>query len=217
MSKTYKKLLASAICTFIITLLIASTALADAKHDAEEALRHAVNEISYTLNKANLQNVTEDSAVVSQLEGMILDIFSMEQFSMRTVGRKWQTFTPTQKTKFKDAFVDLLKATYFKHVSEYEGQHLEILGARTNKAGSKVEVRTSVKYKNEDVPVNYRMLRENGKWMVYDVLVEGVSLVKNYRTQFKELLRKGTPEELIAKLQAKAVRVRQQQATAGTK
>lgn len=219
MSKTCKKLLSSALCVFIMTLLVTSTALADAKakHDAKEALQNAVNEISYTLGNANLHNINEDSAVISQLEGMILNIFSMEQFSMRTVGKKWRTFTPTQQTQFKDAFVQLLKATYFKHVSEYEGQNIEIIGARTNKAGSKVEVRTSVKFHNEDVPVNYRMLRENGKWMVYDVLVEGVSLVKNYRTQFKELLRKGTPAQLIAKLREKAVHIRQQQATADKK
>jgi phospholipid transport system substrate-binding protein len=200
-----------------MTLFIAGTALADAKHDAEEALQHAVNQISHKLKSANLHNITEDSAVISELEGMILKIFSMDQFSMRTVGKEWTNFTPTQKTQFKDAFVQLLKATYFKHVSEYEGQNLDILGARTNKAGTKVEVRTTVKFKNESVPVNYRMLVENGKWMVYDVLVEGVSLVKNYRTQFKELLRSGTPDELITKLNEKAERVRQQQATADEK
>ena len=217
MSKTYKKLLSSIICTCIMTLFIAGTAFADAKHDAEEALRQAVNQISHKLNNANLHNITEDSAVISELEGMILNIFSMDQFSMRTVGRKWTKFTPAQKTQFKDAFIQLLKATYFKHVSEYEGQNLDIIGARTNKAGTKVEVRTTVKFKNESVPVNYRMLVESGKWMVYDVLVEGVSLVKNYRTQFKELLRKGTPDELIAKLKDKAERVRQQQAAADKK
>ncbi|SIN69000.1 MlaC/ttg2D family ABC transporter substrate-binding protein [Halodesulfovibrio marinisediminis] len=217
MSKTYKRLLSPIISVFIVTLLFASTAFADAKQDAEEALQNAVNEITTTLNNANLDNVTENSVVVSQLEAEILKIFSMEQFSMRTIGRKWNTFTPEQKTKFKDAFIELLKATYFKHVSKYNGQRLDILGSRTNKSGNKVEVRTSVKYKNEDVPVNYRMLREDGKWMVYDVLVEGVSLVKNYRTQFSEILRKGTPDELIAKLQEKAVQVRKQQATAGKK
>ncbi|MEZ0576435.1 MlaC/ttg2D family ABC transporter substrate-binding protein [Halodesulfovibrio aestuarii] len=217
MTKTYKRLLSSVTCIFILILCLISTAFADAEHDAEEALRHAVNEISYTLKNASLQNVNEDSAVIADLEKMILNIFSMEEFSMRTVGRKWHSFTPTQKAKFKDAFIELLKVTYFKHVREYDGQNLAILGSRSNKGGTKVEVRTSVNYKNEDVPVNYRMLDENGKWMVYDVLVEGVSLVKNYRIQFKELLRKGTPEELIAKLQEKAQRVRQQQATVDTK
>lgn len=212
MPKTCKNILVSTCGLLIATLLFTGSAFANAQQEAEQTLQHAVDEITLTLNNANLNNLREDSSVISQLEGLILDIFSMDQFSMRTVGKKWKTFTPTQKTEFKDAFVKLLKATYFKQVSNYNGQTLDILGSRTNKKGTKVEVRTSIKYKSENVPVNYRMLHENGKWMVYDVLVEGVSLVKNYRTQFKELLRNGTPDELIAKLQQKAVLIRQQQA-----
>lgn len=212
MPKTCKNIIASTLFLLMATLLFTGSAFANAQQEAEQTLQHAVDKITLTLNNANLNNLREDSTVISQLEALILNIFSMDQFSMRTVGKKWKTFTPTQKTEFKDAFVKLLKATYFKQVSNYNGQALDILGSRTNKKGTKVEVRTSIKFKNEDVPVNYRMLREDGKWMVYDVLVEGVSLVKNYRTQFKELLRNGTPEELIAKLQQKAVLIRQQQA-----
>lgn len=212
MPKTCKNIIVSTLCLLMATLLFTGTAFANAQQEAEQTLQHAVDEITLTLNNANLNNLREDSTVISQLETLVLGIFSMDQFSMRTVGKKWKTFTPAQKTEFKDAFVKLLKATYFKQVSSYNGQALAILGSRTNKKGTKVEVRTSIKFKNEDVPVNYRMLRENGKWMVYDVLVEGVSLVKNYRTQFKELLRNGTPDELIAKLQQKAVLIRQQQA-----
>lgn len=212
MYKTSKKLLTYVICSFFITMLIANIALADAKKDASDALQHAVNEISHTLTNSNLKNLTEDSAVVLELEQKILDIFSMEQFSMRTVGKKWKNFSPSQKTAFKDAFVKLLRATYFKHISEYDGQTLTIVGARTNKKGSKVEVRTVVNFEEKDIPISYRMLVESKKWMIYDVLVEGVSMVKNYRTQFKELLRKGSPDDLIQKLQEKAVRVRQKQA-----
>lgn len=214
MYKTSKKLLTYVICSLFITMLVANVALADAKKDASDALQHAVDGISQTLNNSNLKNLSEDSAVVSELEKKILDIFSMEQFSMRTVGKKWKSFSPSQKTAFKDAFVKLLKATYFKHISEYDGQTLTIVGARTNKKGSKVEVRTVVNIEEKEIPISYRMLVESKKWMVYDVLVEGVSMVKNYRTQFKELLRKGSPDDLIRKLQEKAVRVRQKQAAA---
>ncbi|WP_066858457.1 MlaC/ttg2D family ABC transporter substrate-binding protein [Halodesulfovibrio spirochaetisodalis] len=217
MHKTCKKLLVCTNCAFLLLILIANLAFADSKHEAEKALQQAVDEISQTLNTANLDNVSEDSEVIAKLEKKILAIFSMDQFSMRTVGRKWQKFSPEQKTSFKAAFVTLLKATYFTHVSEYNGEKLTILGSRTNRKGNKVEVRTVVNYKEKQVPVNYRMLTENNNWMIYDVLVEGVSLVKNYRTQFSELLRHGTPDELIKKIQDKAERVRQQRAVADKK
>ena len=77
--------------------------------------------------------------------------------------------------------------------------------------GSKVEIRTEVALKDgRKIPVFYRMLNKGGKWWVYDVLVENLSLVKNYRTQFQDILTTGTPDQLIERINAKAREVRAQ-------
>lgn len=208
MKKIYHMFGRSALCLLLLSIIMASTAFASPKEEARQRLQTAVNEISATLSKSDLTNLSENSPVINKLESLILNIFSLDQFSMRTVGKKWRTFTPAQKEAFKKSFIDLLKTTYFSHISAYENNKVAITGERTNKKGDKVEVLTTVAFKGKNVPVNYRMLNYKGSWMVYDVVVEGVSLVKNYRTQFKELLRHGTPDELIAKLQDKASRIR---------
>ena len=77
----------------------------------------------------------------------------------------------------------------------------------------RTEVRTVITMKDsKKVPVAYRMLPKNGKWMVYDVLIENISLVKNYRTQFQDILNTDSPENLIARIKAKAVEVQQEHA-----
>ncbi|MCG8529646.1 MAG: ABC transporter substrate-binding protein [Desulfovibrionales bacterium] len=199
-------------CTLLallLTALLCATAFADKKQEARDTLQTAIVRLTDTLTTTDRSNLQENDPIFLDLEKQILGIFSLEQFSMRTVGKKWRAFTPAQKAAFKASFIELLKTTYFSHVSEYNGNQIIFIGERTNKKGDKIEVITSVDYKGKTLPVNYRMLNENGRWMVYDVLIEGVSMVKNYRTQFKEILRRETPEVLIAKLQEKAARIRQ--------
>ena len=193
---------------------LCASAFADNKADAKRTLEHAVTEIADTLNKADLTTVTEDSELIINLEQMLLNIFSMEQFSMRTIGKKWKNFSPEQKTAFKNSFVQLLKTTYFNHVKEYEGNRIQFVGERTNKKGTKVEILTRVDFNGKTLPVSYRMIQENDKWMVYDILVEGVSMVKSYRTQFSEILRKGSADVLISKLEEKAEHIRNQRVSA---
>ncbi len=84
-------------------------------------------------------------------------------------------------------------------------------GEVSSAKGDRTEVRTVVTMKDgKKVPVAYRMLPKDGKWLVYDVLIENISLVKNYRTQFQDILNTGSPENLIARIKAKAMEVRQE-------
>lgn len=112
---------------------------------------------------------------------------------------------------FSNAFADLLLTTYLNKVDGYNGEQVAYTGEIANAAKTRVEVRTEITMKDGTrVPVAYRMMAKDNSWRVYDIIVENLSLVKNYRTQFQDILTSGTPDELIARVKAKAEEVRKQ-------
>ena len=115
------------------------------------------------------------------------------------------------KKSFSNAFADLLLTTYLNKVDGYNGEQVAYTGEIANAARTRVEVRTEITMKDGTrVPVAYRMMAKDNSWRVYDIIVENLSLVKNYRTQFQDILTSGTPDELIARVRAKADEVRKQ-------
>ena len=114
--------------------------------------------------------------------------------------------------RFSDAFAELLLNTYLNKVTGYNGEQVAYVGEVAAPDGKRVEVQTVITMKDgKKTPVNYRMLPKDGSWRVYDVIIENISLVKNYRTQFQVILNTATPDQLTAKVLEKANEVREQQ------
>ena len=129
------------------------------------------------------------------------------------MGARWRSFTPQQQKQFSDAFADLLISTYVNKIDGYNGEQVVYVGELSSASGDRTEVRTVITMKDgKKVPVAYRMLPKDGGWRVYDVLIENISLVKNYRTQFQDILNSASPDQLIERVRAKAREVRQQHA-----
>ncbi|MFV0421216.1 ABC transporter substrate-binding protein [Oleidesulfovibrio sp.] len=183
-------------------------AFADAGTEAKEALESSLNGIISKLGSDEFKNDETREAVRAEIEKLIRRSFDFEEFSMRTVGPRWRTFTDEQRKKFAEAFEALLRSSYTDKLESYNGENVEYAGERASKDGSRVEVATNIIQGDKKIPVAYRMLHK-GEWVVYDVLVEGISLVKNYRTQFQELLRSETPDELIHRIHLKAEEMKQ--------
>ena len=128
-----------------------------------------------------------------------------EEFSARTAGQRWRSFTRDQQKRFAEAFAQLLISTYLGQLKDYNGEKVAYVSERANAKGTRVEQLTNLKLSDgRTIPVAYRMMAKNGSWVVYDVLVEGVSLVKNYRTQFQDILATDSPDDLIARIEQKA-------------
>lgn len=175
----------------------------------------SINTILDILKRPEYADPTLRPALRAEIEDEIRTIFDDLGFAMRTVGPKWRTFSSEQRETFADAFSGLLRATYLNSLNGYDGQTIEYTGERYNNKKDKVEIQSVLMLKDKvAVPIFYRMSEENGKWLVYDVVVEGISLVKNYRSQFAELLQRGTPEELIAQINAKAAELQKKAAEA---
>jgi phospholipid transport system substrate-binding protein len=182
----------------------------DAGAQARRSLETRVNNIFVILQNPGFANKASRPEYRKQIEGEVAKIFDFVEFSSRTVGPRWNSFTPEQRQKFIEAFASLLKATYLDRVDGYDGEKVAYIGEQVSTKGDRVEVRTTLSMKgNKTVPVNYRMLPKDGNWVVYDVIIENISLVMNYRTQFQELLLKDSPEALTARILEQARKTRE--------
>lgn len=131
------------------------------------------------------------------------DTFDFEEMARRTLARHWLPRTPAERTAFVRLFADLLERAYFSRIDAYGGETVQYLGDEVE--GDRATVHTKiVTQRGAEVPVDYRMLRREGRWLVYDVIVEGVSLVANYRNQFNRVIQIESYESLVRKMEAKA-------------
>jgi len=140
---------------------------------------------------------------LTEISKIINDVFDYQELSRRTLGREWKKFTPDQQKEFVGLFEALLENIYADRILAYTNEKIEF-GKETELKKGRVEVESYIITKdNKKVPLFYRMTDKSGQWRVYDVVIEGVSMVKNYRGQFREILSKKKPEDLLQTLRKK--------------
>lgn len=172
---------------------------------ARDTLEKSVTAILDCIKAPAYADAATRPAQREKIAGLVRQIFDFQEFAIRTAGPRWKTFTPDQQKRFTDAFADLLLTTYISKVDGYNGEQVAYTGEVANAAQDRVEVRSVITLGDgKKVPVAYRMMLKNGAWRCYDVLIENVSLVKNYRTQFQDILSRDAPDDLIARVRDKA-------------
>lgn len=189
----------------IISTFAFQAAAAAPSHPAGKIINQAVEQVLIRLSNPDIKHPgpTQDK-LLTEIEEIIYARLDFEEFSARTIGARWRDFTPEQRKNFQQAMSDLLYYTYFKSLLQYQGEPIEYVGELVSSKGDKVEVQTNFIYQGKPVPVNYRMLDKNGDWLVYDMFIESISIVQNYRGQFQQVLQKNTPDQLIKLIRDKA-------------
>lgn len=135
---------------------------------------------------------------------LIESIFDFEEVSKRALAHNWRRFEAEQKREFVDLFAKLLGNTYLDQVQEaYKDETVAYDSQEIHNSKPLARVKTRILSQKGDIPVDYSLKEKEGRWRIYDVKVEGVSLVKNYRTQFDEILMKESPDQLIDRLKEK--------------
>lgn len=127
--------------------------------------------------------------------------FDYTEMAKRSLGSFWRTLSPGQQKDFVRLFADLLQTSYADKVEHYSDEKVDY--QRETIDGDHAEVRTVLLRKNDRIPMNYSLLQEPGGWKVYDVVIEGVSLVNNYRSQFSRVIRESSYAELVKRLRTK--------------
>lgn len=203
--------LPACLLTALLLAVTASPAAADGA-GPRQTLETAITRVLDNIKNPDWVNPVTRGPLRRQIEDEVYHVFDFGEFSSRTVGPRWRSFSPEQKKRFSDAFAELLLNTYLNKVTGYNGEQVAYVGEMAAPDGKRVEVQTVITMKDgKKTPVNYRMLPKDGSWRVYDVIIENISLVKNYRTQFQGILNTATPDQLTAKVLEKANEVREQQ------
>ncbi|MGZ8429311.1 MAG: Tgt2/MlaC family protein [Candidatus Deferrimicrobiaceae bacterium] len=131
----------------------------------------------------------------------IAPVFDFAEMSKRSLGTRWRERTPEERDRFVVLFRVLLENSYLGKIEAYEGEVIRY--GKETVDGPYAEVKTLVvTRKGQEIPVDYRLLVDGGKWRIYDVVIEGVSLVNNYRSQFNSILQKSSFAEMMEKLAA---------------
>jgi phospholipid transport system substrate-binding protein len=131
------------------------------------------------------------------------EMFDQEELSKWCLGRNWNKLSEAQRKEFLPLFQQVLEKTYGDRILAYSDEKI-VFDKEVPIANNRVEVQTRAITKSKQIPMNYRVFKDNsGTWKVYDIVVENVSLVMNYRSQFNEILAKGTPDELLEILRKK--------------
>jgi len=169
----------------------------------KETVETGVNNLLKTLGDPSFKAKPEDERIAI-MKTQIGAVFDFKELSRRTLGRTWKKMNPEQQTEFVDLFTKVLQGVYADLLMSYSDQKI-LFGKETMLKKGRAEVESHlVTSDNRKIPLFYRMTNKSGSWKVYDVIVEGVSMVKNYRTQFKEILANDPPEKLLEVLREKA-------------
>ena len=165
-----------------------------------EQLKQRVDDVVRVLDNPDMKNkVAERRAAVRKISS---EIFDFPDTAKRALGPHWNARTPEEQREFVQLFSDLLDRAYFSKIDRYQGEKVRYGAESIN--GNEAIVKTMIVTRaGSEVPVDYRMHLVNGRWLVYDVTIEGVSLVSNYRTQFNKIVQTESYQALIQKLRAK--------------
>lgn len=162
----------------------------------------AVNRVLEVLRDPKLKSPAAKEIKKEKLRIIYKDMFDEIEFSRRTLARNWNKFTPTQRAEFVNLFEQVLEKAYIDKILAYSNEKVNFY-KETMISENQAEIQSRIITPSKEIPINYRMIRKGNQWKTYDVVVENVSLVQNYRTQFNDILASNTPEQLLEILRKK--------------
>lgn len=187
------------IILLVVLLFLPLQVLAEGAKDTVQA---QIDKMLAKMQTPEFKGLQKD-AKLTEISNIINEVFDWQELSRRTLGREWKKFSPDQQKEFVTLFEKLLEGIYADRILAYTQEKIEF-GKETELKKGRVEVESYIiTTDNKKVPLFYRMTDKSGQWRVYDVVIEGVSMVKNYRGQFRQILSKKKPEDLLQTLRDK--------------
>ena len=186
-----------------LALLLGPWVAAPARAGAPlEQLRGQIERVLKIVDDPEMKKGSQSQQRRAAVRKVADDIFDFQETAKRSLARHWQPRSPAEQAEFVRLFADLLERSYISKIELYGGEKIAYLGDALD--GDQALVRTRIVTKSgTEVPVDYRMLKRAERWLVYDVIIEGVSLVANYRTQFNKIIQTSSYAELVRKMKVK--------------
>ncbi len=166
-----------------------------------QAVKETIDQVLEVLGDKSLKDPAREGERREKLEAIIGQRFDYEEMAKRTLAAEWKKISAEQQEEFVTLFQQFLSRSYAGNIDGYAGEQVEYLMERLK--GDFAEVQTKVVSPKVQIPLDYRLLKKNGKWGVYDVVIDGVSLTKNYRGQFARIIKSSSFTGLLEKLRSK--------------
>ena len=177
-------------------LLLTSSAPADEKSAAEEFLKRKLDAVFTVLQKKDLSPEARKNEVVE----IVTPMFDFKRMAKLSLGRKhWPNLSPAQRERFTDLFVKRLRQSYLNKLTSYTDEKITYESAIAVK--KKIHVPTRLISKGKEISMLYKLYPNDNTWKIYDVEIQGVSIIRSYRAQFNEILQNGTFDDLLQKMQ----------------
>ncbi len=170
-----------------------------------EAVRETLTQVLRILDDPSLKNPAKQAQRRRMLEEIAAGRFDYAEMSKRVLGSYWKPLTETQRKEFVEVYKGFLSDRYAGKIEDYSGRKQEVGYLTERIEGSYAEVRTELRSDKTTLPMDYRLLMRDDRWSAYDIIIDGVSLVSNYRSQFQKIIRESSVEELVNKLRERSV------------
>ena len=184
----------------IILLIILSGVLTSSIAGADSPMRSVegmVEEVLTILNDEDLDWVKKKSGIRS----VVLNGVNLRLMSQRILSRNWKETSEEERERFLKLFTELLETTYIDRIEEYSDQRMEMVRERVK--GDRAIVDTLFITKKKQIPINYKLTRNENKWLIFDIVIEEISLVSNYRETYGEIIMKDGMEGLLVRMEEK--------------
>lgn len=200
--------LGAATCSLLLLLILtaiphASRASSQSTESPTEVVRATLTEVFRILDDPKLKDPAKLMPRRRLLEQVISERFDYAEMSKRALAANWTPLTNDQRAEFVELFKAFLSDRYAGKIESYSGERTEYLSERLE--GSYAEVRTRLVSSKVELPMDYRLINKAGRWYAYDIIADGVSLVKNYRSQFDKIIHSDSYEELVKRLRDRTV------------
>jgi phospholipid transport system substrate-binding protein len=190
-----------------LLLLVAPMGAMSADQSATQLVERTANKMLSTLESRRAEIDRRPQLINELVDSILAPHFDFEQMTRLAVGRDWRDASPEQQQALTESFRNLLVRTYAKSILKYSGQEIIYESARPGTRSGTVVVPTQVRAPGSaPIPIDYSMLERGSSWKVYDVVIDGVSMVSNYRSQFRSTIASSGIDGLIEQLRAKTAR-----------
>jgi len=194
--KTNNPLVGMILLLFVVVPVaaFAGTALETVKTQADKVLE--------VLRDPALKPESAKKVKIERIRSISEKMFDYTELSKRTLAKNWDTLNPDQQKEFTRLYRSLLEDAYADKILSYSDEKI-VFNKEVPLTEKTREIQSAVLRKNGEIPIYYRVVLKGGTWKVYDVIIEGVSLISNYRSQFREILMNKQPEALLETLRKK--------------
>jgi len=186
---------------FVLLILVSAASVSVAGEPTED-IRKTTDRIIAIVTAPGLKEADKAREKSRQIRNVVDERFDWEEMSKRTLARYWKDRTQNEKKEFVDLFGKLLERTYLDKVEGYSGEKVLYVDEKVQGNYAIVAVRIVTKQETE-IHVDYRLQKKGSEWLVYDISIEGVSLINNYRKQFDSIMTRSSYKDLIEKLRSK--------------